>query len=403
MTEAVEIGAVTASTARALLRLRGDTAGRALAELLVRRYQSLTNNQKIGFCRLLLDEFGADRSAVDSAIANYQTEPTEQTLVTLAEAADSRRLELFRAINTAPGGITALLDMRTVLLAHRRDVPELEPVEKDLKHLLGSWFNRGFLRLEQLTWETPAHILESLIKYEAVHEIRGWTDLRRRLAPDRRSFGFFHPALPDEPIIFVEVALTKGLATSIQDVIDAPTLAPEAEGASDADTAIFYSITNCQTGLRGISFGSFLIKQVTERLAGEQPTLTTFSTLSPIPGFAIWLAENRPNIDTTDDASMVQSCATYLLTVRRRSLPQDSVARFHLRNGACVEQINWRGDTSVKGVAESHGLLVNYLYSGQDITANNEALTLDGVVTASRQVADLLDPLDESLVRVPAN
>lgn len=403
MTEAVEIGAVTASTARALLRLRGDTAGRALAELLVRRYQSLTNNQKIGFFRLLLDEFGADRSAVDSAIANYQTEPTEQTLVTLAEAADSRRLELFRAINTAPGGITALLDMRTVLLAHRRDVPELEPVEKDLKHLLGSWFNRGFLRLEQLTWETPAHILESLIKYEAVHEIRGWTDLRRRLAPDRRSFGFFHPALPDEPIIFVEVALTKGLATSIQDVIDAPTLAPEAEGASDADTAIFYSITNCQTGLRGISFGSFLIKQVTERLAGEQPTLTTFSTLSPIPGFAIWLAENRPNIDTTDDASMVQSCATYLLTERRRSLPQDSVARFHLRNGACVEQINWRGDTSVKGMAESHGLLVNYLYSGQDITANNEALTLDGVVTASRQVADLLDPLDESLVRVPAN
>jgi malonyl-CoA decarboxylase len=403
VTEAVEIGAVTANTARALLRLRGDTASRALAELLVRRYQSLNDDQKVDFFRLLLDEFGADRSAVDLAIVNYQTEPTEQTLVTLAEAADSRRLELFRAINTAPEGITALLDMRTVLLAHRRDVPELEPVEKDLKHLFGSWFNRGFLRLEQLTWETPAHILESLIKYEAVHEIRGWTDLRRRLAPDRRSFGFFHPALPDEPIIFVEVALTKGLATSIQDVIDAPTLAPEVEAASDPDTAIFYSITNCQTGLRGISFGSFLIKHVTERLAGEQPTLTTFSTLSPIPGFASWLGENRPNVDTTDDVSMMQSCATYLLTVRRRSLPQDSVARFHLRNGACVEQINWRGDTSVKGMAESHGLLVNYLYSGQDIAANNEALTLDGVVTASKQVADLLDPPDESLVRVPAN
>ena len=403
MTEAVEIGAVTASTARALLRLRGDTASRALAELLVRRYGSLTEDQKIEFFRVLLDEFGADRAAVDAAIGNYQADPTEQTLVTLAEAADSRRLELFRAINTAPGGIAVLLDMRTVLLAQGSYVPELEPVEKDLKHLLGSWFNRGFLRLEQLTWETSAHILESLIKYEAVHEIRGWTDLRRRLAPDRRSFGFFHPALPDEPIIFVEVALTAGLATSIQDVIDAPTLALEAEPANDADTAIFYSITNCQTGLRGISFGSFLIKQVTERLAVEQPTLTTFSTLSPIPGFAAWLVENRPSIDTTDDVQMVQSCATYLLTVRRRGLPQDPVARFHLRNGASVEQINWRGDTSAKGMAESHGLLVNYLYSGQDIAANNEALTLDGVVTASKQVAGLIDPADESLVRVPAN
>ena len=302
MTEAVEIGAVTASTARALLRLRGDTASRALAELLVRRYGSLTEDQKIEFFRVLLDEFGADRAAVDAAIGNYQADPTEQTLVTLAEAADSRRLELFRAINTAPGGIAVLLDMRTVLLAQGSDVPELEPVEKDLKHLLGSWFNRGFLRLEQLTWETSAHILESLIKYEAVHEIRGWTDLRRRLAPDRRSFGFFHPALPDEPIIFVEVALTAGLATSIQDVIDAPTLALEAEPANDADTAIFYSITNCQTGLRGISFGSFLIKQVTERLAVEQPTLTTFSTLSPIPGFAAWLVENRHDRRCSDGA-----------------------------------------------------------------------------------------------------
>ena len=168
MTEAVEIGAVTASTARALLRLRGDTASRALAELLVRRYGSLTEDQKIEFFRVLLDEFGADRAAVDAAIGNYQADPTEQTLVTLAEAADSRRLELFRAINTAPGGIAVLLDMRTVLLAQGSDVPELEPVEKDLKHLLGSWFNRGFLRLEQLTWETSAHILESLIKYEAV-------------------------------------------------------------------------------------------------------------------------------------------------------------------------------------------------------------------------------------------
>jgi len=401
--EAAEIGAVTANAARALLRLRGETAGRALAELLVRRYQALTDLQKIDFFRVLLDEFGADRSVVDAAIAAYQDEPGEQTMVALAEAADSQRLDLFRAINTAPGGIAVLLDMRTVLLTHRHEMPELIPVEQDLKYLLTSWFNRGFLRLEQLSWQTPAHILESLIRYEAVHEIRGWSDLRRRLAPDRRSFGFFHPALPDEPIIFVTVALTKGLATSIQDVIDAPTPEPFAPETAQADTAIFYSITNCQTGLRGISFGSFLIKQVTERLAAEQPTITTFSTLSPVPGLASWLTQQHPQVDTSDESQMVALCARYLLTVRRRGLPHDAVARFHLRNGARVEQINWQGDTSPKGWAESHGLLVNYLYSGQDIADNNEALTLDGLVTASKQVADLLDPFDVSLVRVSTN
>ena len=199
--------------------------------------------------------------------------------------------------------------MRTEMLSRRTSHPDLAPVEKDLKYLLASWFNRGFLRLEQLDWTTPAHILESLIKYEAVHEIRGWSDLRRRLAPDRRSFGFFHPALPDEPIIFVEVALTKGLATSIQDVIDAPT---PTEVDLDADTAIFYSITNCQSGLRSISFGSFLIKQVTERLQSEDPSLTTFSTLSPIPGFATWLAKTHPRLDTTDKHAMEPVSYTHL-------------------------------------------------------------------------------------------
>jgi len=385
-----DVSSVTASTARALLKLRGDTASSALAVLLVRRYESLTDEQKLEFFELLLREFGAVRSDVDAAIKKYQQEPSEANTVALAEAADSRRLPLFRAINTASGGIAMLLDVRTRLLAIRKEHPELAPVEQDLKYLLASWFNRGFLRLEQLDWTTPAHILESLIKYEAVHEIRGWSDLRRRLAPDRRSFGFFHPALRDEPIIFVEVALTNGLATSIQDVIDAPS--PQ-RVPDDADTAIFYSITNCQSGLRGISFGSFLIKQVTERLAAEDQTITTFSTLSPVPGFATWLVEAHPDADTSDEPRMRRYCAHYLLTVRRRDLPSDPVARFHLRNGACLEQINWRGDTSAKGMGESHGLLVNYLYSGQDLAANNEALTLDGLVTASPEVISLLaDP-----------
>ena len=394
-----QLDEVTASTARALLRLRGETAGRALAELLVFRYNSLTNDHKVTFFDLLLAEFGADRELVDKAIGAYQGERSEANMVALAEAADSKRLALFRAVNTAPGGIAMLLDMRAELLARRKTHPHLAPVEQDLLYLLGSWFNRGFLRLEQLDWTTPAHVLESLIKYEAVHEIRGWDDLRRRLAPDRRSFGFFHPALPDEPIIFVEVALTDGLASSIQDVIDAPPHT-EAEIAA-ADTAIFYSITNCQAGLRGISFGNFLIKQVTERLAAEMPQVTTFSTLSPIPGFASWLGEQRPTIDTEDEAAMVHACAEYLLSARRGLLPVDPVARFHLRNGACVARINWRGDTSGKGMGESYGVLVNYLYSGQDLAANHEALTLDGFVSASQEVTDLLGSVaDEAKVRV---
>ncbi len=379
---------VTRSTAHALLRLQGETASRALAELIVRRYGMLDDEQKTRFFEVLLHEFGANRSAVDAAIAAYRSDPSEAHTVALAEAADSERLDLFRAINTAPGGIATLLDMRTELLSRRRTHRELAPVEQDLKYLLSSWFNRGFLHLEQLDWTTPAHILESLIRYEAVHEIRGWDDLRRRLAPDRRSFGFFHPALPDEPIIFVEVALTKGLATSIQDVIDAP---PPNTTPSDADTAIFYSITNCQSGLRGISFGSFLIKQVTERLSFEDPAITTFSTLSPIPGFAAWLANNYPDADTADQELLERRCAEYLVTARRGNLPEDPVARFHLRNGACIAQLNSEGDTSEKGMAESHGMLVNYVYSGQDLLANNEALMQDGQVCAAAAVTELLD------------
>ena len=266
-------------------------------------------------------------------------------------------------------------------------MPELRPVERDLTHILTSWFNRGFLELRQLDWTTPAHILEKLIEYEAVHEIQGWSDLQRRLAPDRRAFGFFHPALPDEPIIFVQVALTRGMASSIQRLLSSEP-APLDE---DTDSAIFYSITNCQRGLAGISFGNFLIKRVTATLRAELPDLVTFATLSPIPGFAKWLADAQANgslaaIDPVDQNAMEAACAQYLVGARRGTLPLDPVARFHLRNGARVERLNWQGDTSDKGTRESHTLLVNYLYSGQDLEANHDALVLDGVVIASPTV-----------------
>ena len=384
---------VVQHTIRALSLLRGETAARALAVQLVRRIDELDT---IGYTHLfdhLLHEHGADFTQVDQAIAAYQAEPSPDAIADLADATETSRLRLFRTINTAPGGIGCLLRLRAELRKSLRESPEYKPIDRDLRHLLSSWFNRGFLEMRQLDWTTPAHILEKLIEYEAVHEIRGWDDLRRRLAPDRRSFGFFHPLLPDEPIIFVEVALRTGMATSIESIIDQPA----AEIDETVDTAIFYSITNCQQGLSGISFGNFLIKQVTECLGEQLPQLDTFATLSPVPGLRRWVEAEDRDIDVSDQAAVVSACAQYLLSAKRRDLPLDPVARFHLRNGARLEQINWEGDKSEKGETESYGLLVNYRYSAQDHDANRDALEIDGVVIASEAVIEQagpdLDPL----------
>lgn len=386
-----DIDAVMQQTSRAMLRLRGEAAAEALAHQLTRRFEALDESGIDIYLHFLLDELGPDTVSLDAAIARYQLAPTQNAIADLADAAESSRLGLFRLINTTAGGISCLLLMRAALLGRRKTAPELRPVERDLAHLLTSWFNRGFLELRQLDWQTPAHILEKLIQYEAVHEIQGWPDLQRRLAPDRRSFGFFHPSLPDEPIIFVEVALTEGMASSIQTVLNTE---PQPIDAT-IDTAIFYSITNCQRGLSGISFGSFLIKKVTALLQAELPQLDTFATLSPIPGFARWLDEQDP-IDLTNPQALESACATYLLCARRGELPLDPVARFHLRNGARVERLNIDGDTSEKGQRESHGMLVNYRYSGQDFEANHDALVLDGVVLAHPSViaaaGETLDP-----------
>lgn len=376
-----DIDLVIQQTTRALLQLRGETAAHSLASQVVLRYESLDAEGRTTFFSFLLHELGPDVSAVDAAIEAYRARPGQDELADIADAAESKRLRLFRTVNTAPRGISCLLSLRADLIDRREEHPELRPVERDLGHLLQSWFNRGFLELRQLDWTTPAHILEKLIHYEAVHEIEGWSDLQRRLAPDRRSFGFFHPSLPDEPIIFVEVALTHGMASSIQTVLETE----PAPIDSNINTAIFYSITNCQRGLAGISFGSFLIKQVTARLHSELSQLETFATLSPIPGFAEWLQEQEP-IDVSDQGELEAACASYLLGARRGDLPLDPVARFHLRNGARVERLNWQGDTSTKGSRESHGMLVNYRYSGQDLEANHDALVLDGIIIAADEV-----------------
>jgi malonyl-CoA decarboxylase len=302
--------------------------------------------------------------------------------------------------------------MRSEITAHLRHEPELKLLDADLRHLFASWFNRGFLELRRIDWQSPAAVLEKLIAYEAVHAIKGWDDLRRRLAPDRRCFAFFHPALPGEPLIFVEVALVEGLATSMP-----PLLSQDAEEntaraqAAGADTAIFYSISNCQDGLRGVSFGNFLIKQVVEELQAEFPQLKRFSTLSPVPGFRSWLTQqlaeesnpeaallpklardgwwHDPEQSEPLRAALIRLCATYL-TRRSSSGYIDPVARFHLGNGARLERINWLGNTSPRAIQESFGIMVNYLYDHDSIEDNHEAFVRGGTIVRSPDVDALL-------------
>ncbi|MEM9519229.1 MAG: malonyl-CoA decarboxylase family protein [Actinomycetota bacterium] len=385
---------VLRQTCRALTQLRDEAAARSLAELVVRRYTTLTrqgdDEAKAAFFGFLVEEFAPDPAAVATAITAWQTSPGPGSVQELWAATEAPRLELFRSINLASDGIHTLLTMRADLLRLRDE--QLAPAEGDLAYLLSSWFNRGFLELRAIDWNTPAETLEKLIEYEAVHEIRGWNDLRRRLETDRRCYGFFHPSLPAEPLIFVEIALVHGLATRIGDVIDAPVPKDDLtdpDGVEPADTAIFYSITNCQAGLRGIPLGDFLLKQVTEELQATVPSLTQFSTLSPVPGLRRWVDDDSIDVDSSD-AGLRRLTARYLLTAKRNGEPRDPVARFHLRNGARLEQINVGGDLSPKGEAESFGVLVNYLYDLDTLAENHEAYINERRVTRSARVAEIL-------------
>ncbi len=389
--------------ARDLLSGRGEASGAAIARELLGRYRALRPDDRLGFQRFLAEGFLPEPNALREAAQTYIAEPTAETAMRLAEAAEPPRQELIRRINMGQGGTAALVEMRREILPLLRQHPELKPLDSDLRHLLGSWFNRGFLELRRIDWDSSAAVLEKLINYEAVHEIKGWPDLQRRLQRDRRCFGFFHPALPGEPLIFVEVALTVGLADKVD-----PLLAqqlPKDQDVGKADTAIFYSISNCQDGLRGISFGNFLIKQVVEELRGELPRLTRFSTLSPVPGFRRWLETYLP--DHPEDApaevltewpteeaalealkpALLRLCAIYLAG---STDTKDPVARFHLGNGARLERINWLANLSPRGLRESFGVMVNYLYDPDTIEANHEAFVRQGQVARSAAVAALV-------------
>lgn len=398
--------------AELLLSRRGEASGVVLAQALLSSFARAPVEVRLQFLKALAEKFGPDPDAVARAIEAYRAAPDASTIGALHTAIEPRRQELFRRLNLAPGGTFALVRMREELLDHLKANPVLRAVDTDFGHLFSSWFNRGFLQMRPIGWTSPASILEKIIRYEAVHPIAGWDDLKSRLDPsDRRCFGFFHPQLDDEPLIFVEVALTDDIPGAVGPLL-ALDRAPIA--ANTATTAIFYSISNTQRGLAGVSFGHFLIKQVVEDLKRDLPNLKTFVTLSPVPGFAAWLKRERAreqsiflNDETKealrrlddpawfeDEAArseleemLMPIAAHYFLHAKNESgRPVDPVARFHLGNGARLERMNFLGDPSQRGLRQAHGLMVNYLYDLSAIEKNHEAYAEAGDIAVSASV-----------------
>ncbi|WP_316347201.1 malonyl-CoA decarboxylase [Desulfuromonas acetoxidans] len=403
-------------------------------------YLTLNATGRRHFLEILADQFAVDQDQVREVshrLAHSDDDETfRQQVLELREALISPRQQLLQQFNALPQGVKFLIDMRAELLGFLHDSPNLKRLDYDLQQLLATWFDVGFLRVKQLDWQSPAALLEKLMAYEAVHAISSWRDMRHRLEWDRQCYAFFHPVLPGEPLIFIEIALVKGLASSIQSLLDDQR---EDVDPQQADTAIFYSISNAQTGLKGISFGPFLIKKVVDSLSHSLPNLKTFSTLSPIPGFRRWLekrlADNGSQHDkdsfatvlaeaaqlldvaptlahVIDDPRWLENsevcdllkeplltlCARYLHERRERdSAPLDPVARFHLGNGARIEQLNWLGDVSSKGMRESCGLMINYLYALDDIKDNIEAYSQEKQIAAAPRIRKLISEHEPKL------
>ena len=409
---------------RKLLGARGESNSQTIARRALEHYDNLSPAGVLSFFNVLADEFDPDPAEVLQLAQDYAVDRSPEKLIRLSRAAEPPRQELLRRLNRVPGATGTIVGMRERLLGHLRQHKGLRALDADFEHLLSSWFNPGFLKLVRVDWHSPAALLERIIQHEAVHEIDGWNDLRRRLEPDRRCFAFFHPALPNEPLIFVEVALEQQMPEAI-----APLLSRQAPGPVDParfKVAVFYSISNGQPGLRGINLGNFLIKEVAGELKKEFPQLKTFCTLSPIPGFASWLAKTdlperedaskdrltrvreavaglrrrhegpafaalgAEPLDDVDTAALNAACAWYLLEETHGGAGGgDPVARFHLQNGSRLERINPSGDLSRKGVRQSHGYMVNYLYDLDRIETNHEAF-IGGTVSASRAVTGLI-------------
>lgn len=409
-----------ADSCRRLLSERGEANSVAIASDLLRDLLELQPEQSLAFFELLDTQFGPEPAQVLQAAQRYAETPTAEHLIRLTAAAEPPRQELLRRLNRAPGGTAGIVALRRSLLGWLKKRPDLAAVEADFQHLLSSWFNAGFLQMEQVDWRSSAALLERIIEHEAVHAIDGWSDLRRRLQPDRRCFAFFHPQLPGEPLIFVEVALVPQMPAAIGPLIDR---AAEPLSPRSFKVATFYSISNCQPGLKGVSLGNFLIKQVAQHLHREFPQLRTFCTLSPIPGFTAWLRERtdwrgrddlRPRLrerlvraeallrerfgaeldglpgdfdpvaSTPEQRDAIELLANTYLAHESVTSRADPVARFHLGNGARLERINWAADVSRKGLKQSLGLMVNYLYDLTEVEDRHERFVHGEVVSARR-------------------
>jgi malonyl-CoA decarboxylase len=410
----------------------GQVSARARAADLGETYLVLNPEGRRRFLEILAHNYDVDTKAVDAAILARQEAGDEierrRAEGYLREALVPPRVKLLGQFNELSQGVKFLVDLRAELMLFAAEDIRLQALDADVHALLASWFDIGFLDLKRITWETPATLLEKLIEYEAVHAIRSWDDLKNRLGDDRRCYAYFHPRMPDEPLIFVQVALVKGMSDNVQRLLDedAPPGDPE-----DADTAVFYSISNCHLGLAGVNFGNFLIKRVVDDLVRELPNLKFFATLSPIPGFRDWVREhanggqmklfedsefqalksitgtadpvaaidslleqpdwmNRSDLTAVLEPILMRLCARYLVQSRNGQRARNRVAHFHLSNGARIERINWLADTSPRGLAQAAGLMVNYRYKLADIERNHEAYTGKGEVTAGPAVKKLL-------------
>jgi malonyl-CoA decarboxylase len=406
-----------------LLSERGEANSVAIATRALDHYSNLTSEGRERFFEVLANNFDPDPGEVLRLAEAYAVNRSPENLIRLARAAEPPRQELLRRLNRAPSATGAIVKLRAALLEQMRTIKQqnrLIAVDSDLEHLLGSWFNPGFLTLAKVDWKSPAVLLEKIIQHEAVHAIDGWNDLRRRLQPDRRLFAFFHPVWPDEPLIFVEVALVKQMPAAIAPLLDR-NLPPETN-ENQYKIATFYSISNCQPGLKGVNLGNFLIKRVAEELKKEFPKLSTFCTLSPIPTFTHWLSKTQPlqsdavkplslkqlnmaivslrqkcggdfsklEPNEQDEKQIQRLAAFYLMhTKAGDSAGSDPVARFHLNNGARLERVNVTADLSKKGLKQSCGAMVNYLYDLEEIESNHESFVA-GEVSVSKSLANAM-------------
>ena len=418
------------SAVRRLVSERGESNAVSMALDVISNYRKLNAEQRPKFFAMLAEQFNIDAEQLTKAAQSFAADPSARNYIRLQKISESPRQELLRRLNRAPGGTAAVVEMRRDLLTLLNKKPELMGLDYDMRHLLSSWFNPGFLKMHRVDWKSPAEILEKIIAHEAVHAIDGWDDLRRRLQPDRRCFAFFHPQLPDEPLIFVEVALLPEIPVAIMPLVDKKST--PVEQSNQFKVAAFYSISNCESGLRGVSMGNFLIKRVAEQLHAEFPGLKTFVTLSPIPGLMEWITAGahlgdlpssdkiKPAVRKARDgalellklngsnwmdklgkawhpdqcserekAAFMALTAIYLTTVTP-SRDGNSVAKFHLGNGAKLHQINWAGDLSKNGLRQSAGLMVNYLYDLSSVEENHERF-VNGEMIYSRYVSKLMN------------